>query len=86
MDNAQRDLLLQIMETSFVLVETGLFLDTHPYDENAIRTHNNASQTYEELVNIYELRYGPLTYTGMSRSPWNYIDGPWPWEINFSEY
>lgn len=86
MDRAQKDLLIEIMETSFVLIETALYLDTHPYDENALRTHNNASQKYEDIVNLYELRYGPLTYTSMSKSPWSYINGPWPWEINFNEY
>lgn len=86
MDRAQKDLLLEIMETSFTLIETTLYLDTHPDDERALRLHNNTSQKYDELVSIYQAKYGLLTYTGMSRYPWSYIDGPWPWEINFTNF
>ena len=43
------ELLLEIMEVSFVLDETSLYLDTHPDDERALRLHNNASQRYHEL-------------------------------------
>lgn len=83
MDKAQKDLLLEIMEVSFALVETGLYLNTHPYDEKALRYHNNSSAAYRELVDMYQSKYGPLTYTGMSNYPWSYIESPWPWEINF---
>lgn len=86
MDKAQMDLLVEIMETSFVLVETSLYLNTHPNDERALRLHNNTSQKYSELKSIYQAKYGPLTSTEMSKCPWGYIDGPWPWEINFTNF
>jgi len=86
MDNAQMDFLVELMEISFVLTETALYLDTHPNDERALRLHNNSSQRYTELENMYQARYGPLKNTGMSRYPWAYIDGPWPWEINFTNF
>lgn len=83
MDREQKRLLKEIMEIGFVLVETNLYLDTHPNDERAIRLHNANSQKYKELVSLYEARYGLLSFTGMSGCPWSYINGPWPWEINF---
>jgi spore coat protein JB len=83
MTREQEMLILEIMEYSFALVETSLFLDTHPFDENAIRLHNSYSQKYHELVSIYEAKYGPLRFTSMSGCPWAYINGPWPWEMNF---
>lgn len=86
MDRAQMELLLEIMEVSFVLDETSLYLDTHPDDERALRLHNNASQRYHELKNMYQARYGPLTNRDMSKFPWAYIDGPWPWEVDFTNY
>lgn len=84
MDNEQLQLLKQIMEISFVLIETTLYLDTHPTDERALRIHNKYSQEYKELVDLYESKYGLLTYIGMSGSPWSYINSPWPWEIDYS--
>lgn len=86
MDNTQMDFLIELMEVSFILVETALYLDTHPNDEKALRLHNNASLRYNELVNMYESRFGPLKNTSMSKYPWGYIDGPWPWELNFTNY
>ncbi|NLJ97724.1 MAG: spore coat protein CotJB [Tissierellia bacterium] len=79
----QKKLLKEIMEANFVLVETNLYLDSHPTDEGALRLHNTYSQRYKELLSLYEAKYGLLRYTGMSGCPWSYINEPWPWEINF---
>ena len=86
MDKVQMDFLVEIMEISFVLVETSLYLNTHPNDERALIIHNDASHRYTELKLIYQARYGPLTSNEMSRNPWGYIDEPWPWEINFTNF
>lgn len=84
MKNEQMMLLKEIMEYSFALVETNLYLDTHPYDKRALELHNSYSQKYHELKSLYEAKYGLLTHTGMSGCPWSYINSPWPWEINFN--
>lgn len=86
MDRAQMDLLVQIMEANFVVIETALYLDTHPNDESALSLHNNSSQRYHQLLDMYESRYGPLRNTSMSDYPWGYIDEPWPWDINFTNF
>lgn len=83
MDREQKLLLKEMMEIGFALVETNLYLDTHPTDERVLRLHNSYSQKYSELKSLYEARYGLLTFMGMSGCPWSYINGPWPWEINF---
>ena len=46
MDREQMNLLVEIMEENFVVLETALYLDTHPYDEAALRLHNSSSQRY----------------------------------------
>ena len=84
MDRAQQNMLIELMQVSFVLIETALYLNTHPNDERALRLHNNASQQNAMLEEMYQARYGPLKNTGMSRYPWAYINSPWPWEINFT--
>lgn len=78
------DMLVELMEVYFILIETALYLNTHPSDERALRLHNNTSVQYSQLVEMYQARFGPLTNTGMSRNPWAYINEPWPWEINFN--
>lgn len=83
MDREQKMLLRELMEVQFALVETNLYLDTHPNDKRALRLHNDYSQRYHELRSLYEAKYGLLSFTGMSGCPWSYIYGPWPWEINF---
>lgn len=84
MDRDQMNLLLEIMQVSFVLIETALFLNTHPNDERALRIHNNASMQSAKLEEMYEAQYGPLRNTSMSRYPWAYINDPWPWDMNFT--
>lgn len=84
MDREQMSMMLELMEVSFVLIETALYLNTHPDDERALRIHNNASRQYSQLEEMYQARYGPLRYTGMSRHPWAYINAPWPWDVNFN--
>ncbi|MDR7871496.1 MAG: spore coat protein CotJB [Tissierellaceae bacterium] len=84
MDRAQMRLLVDIMEANFVVVETALYLDTHPNDEGALRLHNSSSQRYQQLLDMYESRYSPLRNTSTSRYPWGYVEEPWPWDINFT--
>lgn len=85
MDRRQLNLIRELMEVGFVLVETNLYLDTHPRDERALRLHNTYSKKYSELKKMHQDLYGPLEYTGMSRCPWAYINSPWPWEIDYSK-
>lgn len=86
MDRAQMDMLVELMEVGFSLLESALYLNTHPSDERALRMHNNWSQQYDQLAGMYVARYGPLKNTDMSDCPWAYINDPWPWEINFTNY
>ncbi|SHH97136.1 spore coat protein CotJB [Sporanaerobacter acetigenes] len=84
MDREQVCSLREIMEVDFVVLETALYLNTHPTDERALRLHNTYSQKLKELESIYQAKYGPLTNHEMSQCPWAYINEPWPWEFDFS--
>ena len=86
MDSIQMNMLVELMEVSFVVLESALYLNTHPNDERALLHHNNWSQQYEQLEGIYVSNFGPLRNTDISRYPWAYINEPWPWEINFINY
>lgn len=87
MDQRQKDLLLKIMELEFTAVDLNLFLDTHPQDERAL---SDLRATTQQLVNAkmeYESNYGPLLDFGLgmagSGRTWQWINEPWPWEINW---
>lgn len=79
----QLALLKEIMKVQFALVETALYLDTHPQDPRVLGDHNQLSCKLDMLKRQYEQKYQPLTHYGMGKFPWNYLDGPWPWEIQY---
>ncbi len=79
-----RDTMLDaIRSAGFALLETVLYLDTHPGDAAAIRYYTNMLADYREKIEKYEAAYGPLTpmMTGAPMGDsWTWTDGPWPWQ------
>ena len=78
---AQTALLLKIQETDFALYETTLYLDTHPDDEKALCLHKEYAAASKQLKHEYESQYGPLTPAGNKGDTWEWLCGPWPWEM-----
>lgn len=78
-----RNLLLQLQEVDFVLVELNLYLDTHPDDAQAIHQYNHYAGERLKVVQAYEERYGALSNFGQSFSgtPFTYAVTPWPWQV-----
>lgn len=83
MDVKQLELLNQLQEIGFSTLELALYLNTHPTDERAVALHNTYASRYKELCEIYNMNFGPLTNMDLSKCPWEYINGPWPWEIEY---
>ena len=77
-------LLKEIMAFNFAELETVLYLDTHPNDRRVLELHNSFAKHYNRLVKEYQERYCPL-YTNFpeARYPWQWINQPWPWEIEY---
>jgi len=74
-------LLRKISAESFAMWELRLFIDTHPNSEKALKAMEEHQKRYDELVNIYESKYGPLVTTSNSqKSKMLWLNGPWPWE------
>ncbi|WP_066636629.1 spore coat protein CotJB [Desulfolucanica intricata] len=78
-------MLRQIMELEFTAVELNLFLDTHPDSSEALNYFNQISEELRQAKAQYEMNYGPLMNYGFSPSqyPWQWIEEPWPWEIDY---
>ncbi|MBA4492929.1 spore coat protein CotJB [Paenactinomyces guangxiensis] len=79
----QLQLLKQLQEVDFVLVELNLYLDTHPDDLQALQQFNWYVQQSKEIRKTYESQYGPLLGFGYSfnQYPNGWDEGPWPWEV-----
>jgi spore coat protein JB len=74
-------LLRNLGAIGFSMHDLHLYLDTHPYDMEALSLFNKYKQKYEILVAEYERSYGPLTAVNAAMGDrWQWIDDPWPWE------
>ena len=77
------ELLRRIQELSFACVESELFLDTHPDCMAALDFFKKTKAELEMATEEYENKYGPLTAKGVMGGKWSWIDGPWPWQVEW---
>ena len=74
-------LLRRISSAQFAAWELHIFLDTHPNDDEALRSFKKYNEMASMLINEYESKYGPLSSSGANgTSRWNWVNEPWPWE------
>lgn len=84
--NEKGMLLNNLGAAAFSMYDLQLYLDTHPYDVNALSLYNQHKQRFLTLTAEYERKYGPLTaLNGASANYWDWIKGPWPWEYSATE-
>ena len=80
----EREMLLQsIQQCDCVLYELQLYLDTHPYDEEAVECFEEYSHLRNEALKEYAKHFGPLTMDSAVYSDaekWTWISNPWPWQ------
>lgn len=83
--NERLVMLREIQELEFTAIELNLFLDTHPQERAALRDFYAVRDRLLDAVKRYEQIYGPLTVVGFTPTtcPWQWIEGPWPWEIEY---
>lgn len=81
--NSEReDLIMQIDEQRFAIIEMNLYLDIYPNDKNALNNFNNYLRKEKELINLYESKYGPMTISSpVQTDNWLWNNSPWPWEV-----
>lgn len=80
--NKREELLFNILQYKFAMVELNLYLDTNPMDGNMIQLYNQYLKEEKRLCEEYEKNYGPLTLDSkyMTGNKWDWIQSPWPWE------
>ncbi len=59
-EKKKNELLEKIMQYRFAVVETTLYLDTHPNDCEIVSRHNYYAQKAKELMAEYEKTYGEM--------------------------
>lgn len=74
------ELLEQIRALMFTVNDLSLYLDTHPCDQRALSAHRQYSEQLQNLRNMYQAQYGPLTIYQPVNNWENWVNSPWPWE------
>lgn len=80
----EKTLRRKIDAIDFAILETELYLDTHPNDRSAMQMlHEYRTRRKNEISN-YEARFGKYIVTAKdvdtSADRWDWINSPWPWE------
>lgn len=73
----------RLSELQFVAIDLNLFLDTHPYDEEALEMFKKVNKTIDALKIDYVSKFGPLTPADSAATPpfeWTNDEFKWPWE------
>ena len=79
---SRKELMDKINQYSFAVNEATLFLDTHPYDAEALAYFQKYRALRVEAVQEYAKYYAPLAidYALNDKTPWSWVNEPWPWE------
>lgn len=67
----------------FSILETELYLDTHPRDQRALHMLREYRRRKREAIAAYEAKFGKYIATTddvPATDCWGWIDSPWPWE------
>lgn len=71
----------KICMVSFAINDCTLYLDTHPFDEEALIYINELIPVRRNLLEKYSQYFGPLTIDSvMPTKKWEWAEGPMPWE------
>ena len=76
--------LAELQALEFVILELGIYLDTHKDDAEAFAMFKQFSAMEKAAKAAYESKYGPITKeTAAAGDSYQWLSDPWPW--NFSQ-
>lgn len=76
----------QLRALDFVILELGLYLDTHPDDGEAFTLFQNYVELEKAARESYIEMHGPLTQNDAAMDAnYTWVNGPWPWQYNEGE-
>lgn len=77
-------LMRDVQLATFRAVETNLYLDTHPYDNDALCALRKYEALRKEAIDRYETAVGPVLAYGAPKDDDNFykwVTEPFPWEM-----
>jgi len=76
----QKKLLEYINAVSFALIDTNLYLDTHPRDQEAIRNFKQYQNARKKALKEYAQYFEPLTIDSAEiTDTFTWTTTSWPW-------
>ena len=78
----KKKLLNYIDAVSFALIDTNLYLDTHPNDKAVADKLADYNAKSNALRKEYEEKFGPIQAKRDNANRWAWISNPWPWDNN----
>lgn len=78
----QKKLLHYIHILNFTVYDLTLYLDTHPYDQDALKYFNHYNTRLKQCMEEYSTLYEPLTLRDVNKNDncFKWALTPWPWE------
>ena len=67
---------------SFSIWELHLFLDSHPYNQDATKKYWEYKEKLKELKEEYKRLYGTPYENSEETCRWQWINSPWPWQLD----
>jgi len=81
-NNAQLAMLKEIQELDFTVYELALYLDTHPWDTQAIEFYNHTAGESRDLKKVYVEKFTPLMIGDDSAEDiWSWGTSDFPWDM-----
>lgn len=78
--------MVELQALQFVVLELGLYLDTHPDDAEAAALFRQYTAMERAAKAAYESKYGPLFQSNAdSGNGYRWLQDPWPWNFERNE-
>ena len=82
--NERESLMRRIQIADFAVRDAGLYLDTHPTDQQALQYFMRQTALLRAASEEYTQKFGPIIMTDQkSGNMFDWVKGPWPWEVGF---
>lgn len=78
--------LVELQALEFVVLELGMYLDTHPDDTEAFALFKQYAAMERSAKASYEERFGPITKAAAATGDsYQWLKSPWPWNYQQNE-
>ena len=81
----RKKLLCEIGKVDFALKDLNLYLDTHPYDQQALDAFGRYNSIKKQLTMEYTENFGPIVLDMLEDNcqEWKWALQDWPWERGY---